>query len=87
MPTRPRIVRFADKIVSSTRTFRPWYNKTWPSPEDSSDDTTEAEDDAAIRAMDPPPAVEANPPPSSSDFQSTWQALMDEGFPDDDEYF
>ncbi|KAF6221702.1 hypothetical protein HO133_001670 [Letharia lupina] len=88
-PKRPRIVRFADNLVQSTRTFRPWYNKTWPSPEQSSDDTTEAEDDAAISAMDTPPAVEVNPNllPGSSDFQSTWQTLMDEGFPDDDEHF
>ena len=88
-PKRPRIVRFADNLVQSTRTFRPWYNKTWPSPEQSSDDTTEAEDDAAISAMDTPPAVEVNTNllPGSSDFQSTWQTLMDEGFPDDDEHF
>lgn len=88
-PARPRIVRFADNPVSSTRTFRPWYNKVWPSPENSEDDSTEAEDDAAISAIDNPsaPVAITNPLPGSSEFQSTWQALMDEGFPDDDEYF
>ena len=77
---RPRIVRFADNLVQSTRTFRPWYLSVWPYPETTEDYTTEAEDDAAIAAMD-------NPPPGSSNFQSTWQALMDEGFPDDDDYY
>ncbi|CAF9933751.1 hypothetical protein IMSHALPRED_009464 [Imshaugia aleurites] len=88
-PKRRRIVRFADNPVRSTRTFRPWYNEAWSPPERSQDDATEAEDDAAIRAMDNPPAVAAitNPLPSSSNFESTWQALMDEGFPDDDVYF
>ena len=35
--------------------------------------------------MDNPPAVEAitDPLPGSSNFEGTWQALMDEGFPDD----
>ena len=88
-PARPRIVRFADNPVSSTRTFRPWYNKVWPSPEHSEDDSTEAEDDAVISAIDNPsaPVAITNPLPGSSEFQSTWQALMDEGFPDDDDYF
>ena len=79
VPTRPRIVRFADNPVQWTKTFRPWYNRVWTPPENSPDDTTEAEDNDAIRAMD-------NPPPASSDFQKSWQAMMDEGFPDDDDY-
>ena len=90
-PARPRVVRFADNLVSSTRTFRPWYNSVWTSPELSKDDATEADDDAAISAIDKPPAPVAttNPLPggSKSNFESTWQALMDEGFPDDDDYF
>lgn len=88
-PNRPRTVRFAANLVQSTRTFRPWYNKTWPPVENSWDDTTEAEDDAAISAMDIPPVVEAitNPLPPKSDFDCTWQALMDQGFDDDDEYY
>ena len=28
-----------------------------------------------------------NPLPGSSNFEGTWQALMDEGFPDDNGYF
>lgn len=79
-PKRPRIVRFADNLVQSTKTFRPWYNDVWPAPENSEDYTTEAEDDAAIAAMD-------DPPPGSSHFQSTWQAMMDEGFSDDDDHY
>ncbi|CAD6567038.1 MAG: hypothetical protein ASARMPREDX12_009229 [Alectoria sarmentosa] len=86
-PGRRRIVRFADDPVRSTRRFKPWYNRLWPPPEKSNDKATKKDDDAAIRAMNNPPAVEATtkPLPSSSDFESTWQALMDEGFPDDDE--
>ena len=99
-PARPRIVRFAENLVRSTRTISRWYDRVWPPFEPSTDPTTEAEDDATIHAMDnppPDPTTEAeddatipaidNPPPASSDFQSTWQALMDQGFPDDDEYF
>ena len=88
-PRRRRIVRFEENPVQSTRTFQRWYNKAWPSPENSQDDATEADDETAIRAIDAPPALEAitNPLPSSSNFESTWQALMDEGFPDDDDYF
>ena len=82
-PARPRVVRFADNLVSSTRTFRPWFNKVWTTPENSTDDSTEEEDDAAISAIDNPPA----PVATTNHFESTWQALMDEGFPDDDEYF
>lgn len=52
--TRPRVVRFADNPVQSTRTFRPWYNRTWPRAVSSKDYTTEAEDDAAIQAIDNP---------------------------------
>lgn len=39
--------------------------------------------------MDDPPAVKdiTNPLPPKSDFHCTWQALMDQGFEDDDEYF
>ncbi|CAF9910109.1 MAG: hypothetical protein ALECFALPRED_006284 [Alectoria fallacina] len=86
-PGRRRIVRFANNPVRSTRRFKPWYNTFWPPPEKSDDDATEKDDDAAIRAMDNPPAIEAitKPLPSSSDFESTWQALMDEGFPDDED--
>ena len=86
-PGRRRIVRFANNPVRSTRRFKPWYNRLWPPPEKSDDKATEKDDDAAIRAMDNPPAVEATTKPllSSSDFESTWQALMDEGFPDDEE--
>ncbi|KAF6240868.1 hypothetical protein HO173_000660 [Letharia columbiana] len=40
-------------------------------------------------AMDNPPMVEAitKPLPGSSNFEGTWRALMDEGFPDDNGYF
>ena len=88
-PARPRVVRFADNPVSSTRTFRPWFNKVWTSPEDSTDDSTEADDNAAISAIDNPPVPVAttNPLPGSSNFESTWQALMAQGFPDDEAYF
>lgn len=65
-PGRRRIVRFADKLVQSTKTFRPWYNKTWPPPAKSTDETTEEEDDAAIRAMDNPPQAAANTNPLPS---------------------
>lgn len=79
-PSRRRIVRFADNPVRSTRTISPWWNTVWPPCEASQDHTTEAEDDAAIHAID-------NPPRATSNFHSTWQALMDQGFPDDDEYY
>ena len=77
-PTRPRVVRFERNPVRSTKTISRWWNNVWPSCRKSQDPATEAEDDADIHAMDNQPAA--------NDFNSTWQALMDAGFPDDDDY-
>ena len=77
-PRRPRVVRFERNPVRSTKTISRWWNDVWSECERSVDPSTEAEDDEDIHAID-------NPPPAD-DFNSTWQALMDEGFPDDDDY-
>ena len=87
-PHRPRQVRFAGSEVVTT--FEPWYEDAWGDFEDVQDPATEADDDLEILALDLNTlSVEASPssppPPAKSDFQSTFDKLMAEGFDDDED--
>lgn len=88
-PLRPRKVRFGSSEVVTT--FERWYEDAWGHFDHVVDPATEADDDAEILAHDlstlslealpsPPP-----PPPVKSDFQTTWEELMAEGFDDDED--
>ena len=70
---RPRRVRFADTV--SMATFEPWFVETWGRWSETEDETTKEMDET----------TPDNQPSSSDAFNSGWQQLMDDAFPDDEE--
>ena len=79
--SRPRYVTFSDVVAADS--FEKWYLEEFGIPDMSSDLSTPEDDEREIQAIDA--QVLTPPPPPPDDFQSTWQALMDEGFDDDED--